>query len=92
MKHMLTLSGQLINIFHTPAGVTKKGDEYDSADRLQLLCETPTQTGELRMEMVDLKVKSAEKYRELVNTPVSLAVRTYVRGPREVGFFVLGLA
>jgi hypothetical protein len=60
---MLTLTGQLINSFTTPAG-ERNGEPYDSTSKIQLLGEIPLQDGESKNGLIDLTVKDDSLMKE----------------------------
>ena len=53
---MFILSGTLINIFETPKGKTKEGEEYGGDFKLQILHENTLRNGEKRADLVELTV------------------------------------
>lgn len=75
---MFILEGKLINIFETPKGKTKEGEDYGGEDRIQIMHETTLKNGEKRVDLVDLTVEDVAPYREkmnvLVRVPVSISV------------------
>ncbi len=75
---MFILEGKLINIFETPKGKTKEGEDYGGEDRIQIMHETTLKNGEKRVDLVDLTVDDVAPYREkmnvLVRVPVSISV------------------
>lgn len=75
---MFVLEGKLINIFETPKGKTKEGEDYGGEDRIQIMHETTLKNGEKRVDLVDLTVEDVAPYREkmnvLVRVPVSISV------------------
>jgi hypothetical protein len=72
---MLTLNGQVINVFQAPKGVSKKtGEEYGGQHRVQIMAENLLQNGEIRVDLVTLTVENPEAYLpykgEAVRVPV----------------------
>ena len=53
---MFILSGTLINIFETPKGKDKDGQEYGGDFKLQILHENTLRNGEKRADLVELTV------------------------------------
>lgn len=75
---MFVLEGKLINIFETPKGKTKEGEEYGGEDRIQVMHETMLRNGDKRVDLVDLAVDDVAPYREKLNgfvrVPVAISV------------------
>lgn len=75
---MYILKGKLINIFETPKGKTKDGEDYGGDDRIQIMHETSLKNGSTRVDLVDLTVGDVAPYRDklnaVINVPVSISV------------------
>lgn len=85
---MIELVGTLVNTFATPPGKNKKGEDYDSKDKIQLMGEFPMPNGETRMELVTLTVDDLSEYVQHINKKVRLSVGVMATGARSVLFFV----
>lgn len=86
---MLTLNGQVANIFHTPERADRKtGELYPASDRVQLMAENELESGEVRLELVTLKVANPEAYRPLVGRRVAVPVGAFPAGSA-VQFYAL---
>lgn len=78
---MLTLNGNVANIYESPKGVNKTtGEAFGGQHRIQVMCENTLQNGEKRIELVDLTIDDVTPYRELVGRPVSVPVGVYING------------
>lgn len=75
---MFILSGTLINIFETPKGKDKDGQEYGGDFKLQILHENTLRNGEKRADLVELTVSDTSPYKEKLNAPVSVPVAVSV--------------
>lgn len=71
---MLTLCGQVANVFTTPRGVNKDGEAYGGDLKVQILAHVPAEDGETRLQLIDLKTDRASEYRALQGRWVRLAV------------------
>lgn len=71
---MFLLKGTLINVFETPKGKTKEGEDYGGEDRIQVLHENTLKNGEKRMDLVDLTVGDVSPYKDKLNAPISVPV------------------
>ena len=75
---MLTLNGTLQNVFAKPESKDDKTGEIRPASlHAQILAENVTQTGEIKLEMVTLKVHT-EAFRSLVGQKVRVPVGAFV--------------
>lgn len=71
---MFVLTGTLINIFETPKGKTKEGEDYGGDSRLQILHENTLRNGEKRADLVELTVADTSPYADKLNASVSVPV------------------
>jgi hypothetical protein len=86
---MLHMSGQVINVFDVPEGVSKKtGEAYGGQFKIQLMAENELQNGQKRVELVDLTVDQPSLYKPLVGQRVRVPVGAFVNGTK-VQFFAL---
>ena len=75
---MFMLSGKLMNIFETPKGKTKEGEEYGGDFKLQILHENTLRNGEKRADLVELAVSDTTPYRDKLNATVNVPVAVSV--------------
>jgi hypothetical protein len=85
---MIELTGTLVNTFATPAGKDKKGGDYDSKDKIQVMGEFPLANGETRMELVTLTVDDLSEYVQHINKKIRISIGVMATGARSVLFFV----
>lgn len=74
---MLTLNGQIINVFDTPESTDKKtGEVREAKFRIQVMAENELQNGQKRYDLVNLAVDKPELYKPLkgqfVRVPVGV--------------------
>jgi len=78
---MLTLNGQIINVFDTPETIDKKtGDIREAKFRIQIMAENELQNGQKRVELVNLSVDNPAVYKPLTNQNVRVPVGVFVSG------------
>lgn len=78
---MLTLNGQVINVFDSPAYTDKKtGEVTPGKHRVQIMAENTMQNGQQRMELVNLTVDDPSSYRTLQGRSVQVPVGAFVNG------------
>jgi hypothetical protein len=86
---MLTLNGTVQNVFHTPERVDRKtGEIYPAGDRVQLLAENELESGEVRLDLVTLKVANPAAYKALQGRRVAVPVGAFPAG-KAVQFYAL---
>jgi hypothetical protein len=77
---MLTLNGEVLNVYESPRGVNKTtGETYGGQHRIQIMCQNTLQNGEKRMELVDLTIDDVTPYKDAVGRSVSVPVGVYVK-------------
>lgn len=71
---MLTLKGQLINIFRQPKGVNKEGNEYGGQDKVQIMGKVELPDGDSRMDMFTLTAHNVEQFKSHLGKPISIDI------------------
>lgn len=75
---MLTLNGQLLNVFDTPESTNKKtGEIIPASTRIQIQAENTLENGQKRIELITLKVQRREPYGALIGKPVRVPVGVF---------------
>jgi hypothetical protein len=86
---MLTLNGQIINVFDTPESTDKKtGEVRESKFRIQIMAENELQNGQKRFDLVNLSVDDPATYKPLKGQFVRVPVGAFVNG-QSVQFYAL---
>lgn len=86
---MLSLNGQIINVFDTPESTDKKsGEVRESKFRIQIMAENELQNGQKRIDLVNLTVESPELYKPLRGHNVRVPVGVFISGTA-VQFYAL---
>jgi len=85
---MFTLTGQVVNVFTAPKGISKKtGEEYGGQDKVQILGDIPLTGGESRKELVTLTTDQGESLSKMVGRDVTAPVGFYTSG-KAVGYYI----
>jgi O-glycosyl hydrolase len=85
---MLTLNGQVVNVFQSPKGVNRDtGEEYGGQDRVQIMARNTLKNGEDRIDLVNLTVTNPEAYLTLQGQNVRVPVGVFAKGGT-VNFYV----
>ncbi|MDP1651689.1 MAG: hypothetical protein Q8L56_03105 [Rhodocyclaceae bacterium] len=88
---MLTLNGQVLNVFDSPASTDKAtGEVRPAASRVQILAENELQNGQKRQELVNLKVEDPHPYREGLGRTVRVPVGAFVASGAVLFFALKG--
>lgn len=86
---MLTLNGQVMNVFDQPAYTDKKTGEVTPAKhRVQIMAENMLQNGQNRMELVNLTVDDPNPYQKLMGRSVRVPVGAFANG-NSIQFYAL---
>lgn len=86
---MLTLNGIVQNVFTKPESTDPKtGEVRPASDHVQILAENILQTGDKRLDIITLKVRSGASYRKLQGLHVRVPVGAFARG-NEIVYFAL---
>lgn len=83
---MLTLSGQLINIFESPKGV-KDDKEYGGQDKIQILGEVVLQNGESRNDLITLTTHDKGLFVDLKGQIIRVPVSVFANG-KSITYFI----
>ena len=85
---MLTLNGQIINVFETPTGTNRDGKSYGGQHRIQIMAENELQNGQKRIELVNLTVDTISAFKSLVGQMVRIPVGVFVQD-KSPSFYML---
>lgn len=85
---MLTLTGQLLNIFEAPKGVSKKtGEEYGGGDKIQILGDVDLPNGGKKKDLITLGTHNIEFFKHLVGKDIRVPVGAFPLA-KSVQFFI----
>jgi len=88
MTPMFTLSGEVVNVYVAPKGISKKtGEEFGGEDKVQIMGQIPVNGGEYRLDMVTLSTDQGDLFRGVVGNKVSIPVAVWAR-QSTVGYFI----
>ena len=88
MKPMFSLSGQVLHVFVSPKGVSKKtGEEYGGQDKVQILGDIPVGDGQYRKEMVTLTTDQGDRLQKAIGRAITAPVAFWARAST-VGYFI----
>jgi hypothetical protein len=77
---MLTLNGQVVNVFQNPSGKNKAtGMEYGGQDRVQIMAQNTLKNGDTRVDLINLTVTNAEDYKTLQGRNVRVPVGVFAK-------------
>ena len=86
---MLTLNGQVINVFEQPAFTDKKTGEVTPAKhRVQIMAENMLQNGQNRVELVNLTVDDPSPYQTMKGRVVRVPVGAFAQSG-QITFYAL---
>lgn len=76
---MLKLQGKVLNVFKTPEGKNREGENYGGENRVQLQTENHLRNGELRIELVNLTTKQPDLFIEHLKKEIVVDVGAFAR-------------
>jgi len=86
---MFTVSGKVINVFDQLGKLDKEtGEVGETTPRLQLLGNMPMPNGEMRMDMVTVKVESKRVYEELKGKDIRLPIGVFAPSKGQIVYYV----
>jgi hypothetical protein len=85
---MLQITGQVINIFTVPGGKDKEGKEYDASNKVQLMGEVMLPSGEMKYDLMDLKVDDLPSWEVFKGRTVSVEVGAFAPSKGNIIFTV----
>ena len=77
--NMLTLNGQVVNVFQSPTGKNKEGVEYGGQDRVQIMAQNTLKNGDTRVDLINLTVTNSEAYKTLQGRNVRVPVGVFAK-------------
>ena len=84
---MLRITGQLVNVFERPKGVSKSGDEFAAKPTIQIMGSIPLENGQQRFDLVTLGVEDERPYNVLKGKSISVPVGVFASRSQAI-FFV----
>lgn len=83
---MITLNGQLLNVFRAPLRKNAQEGETEK-DKIQILGNVALPNGEVRNDLMTITVSNAGDYQDLKGTAVSVSVGAFAPQKGTVIFF-----
>jgi len=84
---MLTMNGQLLNIYVSPKGKKENGDEYGGQDKIQILGDVSLPNGETRKDMFTLTAHNVSDFKQHIGKEITVPVGAIANG-KVVTFFI----
>lgn len=86
---MFTVKGQVLNVFTQPGVVDKEtGEIGESTDRVQLLGELPQANGEIKLDMITLKVTEKKLYQTVKGKNVRIPLGFFATGKNSIVYYI----
>jgi len=86
---MFTLTGKVVHVFDQEGSINREtGERMPDSVRLQMLGEMPVQGGEIRLEMITVKVDDKKTYEQLKNKDIRLAVGAFAPSKGQIIYFI----
>ena len=89
MKPMFTMTGQVINVYITPKGTSRKtGEEFGGDDKVQIMGDIPLDNGQSKKELIEIRTSEPQTFQKLIGKPVTLPVSFYAPTKGTVIYFM----
>ncbi len=85
---LLTMSGQLLNVFKQPIGQGKDGKEFGGNYKLQILGSVDLQNGETKNQLIDLTCHDINDFEPYRGQVISFPVGVVAMGKNQTVFFI----
>ncbi|WP_309568453.1 hypothetical protein [Achromobacter aegrifaciens] len=85
---MLLMTGQLLNVFENPKGISKDGKEFGGQSKIQVLGEVLLQNGEVKRELVDLTCHDIGCFSPHLGASISFPVGVMSAAKNQTVFFI----
>ncbi len=85
---MLSMSGQLLNVFESPRGMSREGKEYGGQHKIQVLGSVLLQNGERKNELVDLTCHDVSTFERFIGQNISFPVGVLSMGKNQTVFYI----
>lgn len=86
---MFTVSGTVINVFDQVGKLDEEtGVIAPTTPRLQLLGDMPTQSGEMRKDMITVKVQDRKAYEALLGKDIRLPIGSFAPSKGQIVYYV----
>ena len=85
---MLQLSGKVVNTFTQEGGQDKDGKDYDARHKVQLLGEFDLPNGDVKHDLVDLKVDNLSDWTPHKGKDVTIDIGVYAPSKGTVIYFI----
>jgi len=86
---MFTVSGTVINLFDQKGKLNEEtGEIAPTTPRLQMLGEMPMPNGEMRKDLITVKVENKEIYMQLVGKDIRLPIGVFAPSKGQIVYYV----
>ena len=87
-KIMLQMTGKVVNTFTQDGGQDKDGKDYDARHKVQLLGEFDLPNGDVKHDLVDLKVDDLKDWTPYKGKDVTIDIGVYAPSKGTVIYFI----
>ncbi|MDN3442668.1 hypothetical protein QL898_13655 [Psychrobacter sp. APC 3279] len=85
---MLQMTGQVVNTFTQDGGKDKDGKEFDARHKVQLLGEFDLPNGDIKHDLVDLKVENLDDWTGFKGQQITVDIGVYAPSKGTVIYFI----
>lgn len=89
MKSMFNMTGEVINVFVTPRGTSKKtGEEFGGDDKVQIMGDIPLDNNQSKKELIEIRTSDPKSFQVLVGKVVTLPISFYAPSKGVVVYYL----
>lgn len=85
---MLQMTGRVVNTFTQDGGKDKDGKEFDARHKVQLLGEFDLPNGDIKHDLVDLKVENLDDWIAFKNEQITVDIGVYAPSKGAVIYYI----
>jgi len=86
---MFTVTGKVVHVFDQEGSIDRDtGEKMPDSIRLQMIGEMPVQGGDMRLEMITVKVDDKKTYEQLKDKNIRLAVGAFAPVKGQIIYFI----
>jgi hypothetical protein len=88
MNSMLSMTGQLLNVFETAKGINKQGEEFGGQHKIQILGAVTLPNGSIQNKLIDLTCHDVRSFEPFLGKQIFFPVGVMATGKNQVVYYI----